>query len=135
MRHALVLLALTAAVGCGSPASVADDLSFDIPAGFIGKGSTVEVAIVNDSEHDAQTGSLPCVVRLDQLVAGKWEAGSIAHPCPAVVTPVPAQGLVSFDYPMPDEIGTYRLVVGIVIDGGTGVISTRTFQTVGIAID
>lgn len=136
MRQTFLCLALVAAAACDSPSSVADDLSFDIPSGLIGKGSTVSVAIVNDSERDAQTWALPCVVRLEKLVAGKWELASVPGPCPEIVTIVPAGGAASFDYLMPDEIGTWRLAVGVSFGNGGGVtIRTRSFQTVGIAVE
>ena len=138
MRQLVTLLLSTCIVtvsACNSPTSTADDLTLAIPDGYIGSGSSVVAAVINDGDDEVAIGSLPCVIGMERRVDAEWVAYGSLRLCTDEVVKVPARGAREALVEMPREIGTWRLTLTVTSHSGRFTVRSRSFQTVGIVVN
>ena len=121
--------------GCSSPTSPADHLTLAIPDGYIGSGSSVVAAVINDGDDEVAVGSLPCVIGIERRVDAEWVAYGSLRLCTDEVVKVPARGAREALVEMPGEIGTWRLTLTVTSRAGPFTVRSRSFQTVGIVVN
>ena len=123
VRAVLIAIALSATAGCNVTGPVDGDIVLESPTAPVAPGSTLQLALANNTENVVVAGALPCTVSVEQRVNGKWYPTHRGDPiCPAIAIIVESGARHAFATEAPALPGTYRFVTSVSEGNSSGVM-------------